>query len=226
MAFIAVVLFIAGLYGVIRGKVAGPINTRGKSALLILAGFFFEIIRGVTSPTPPATPPIASTPAVTSPTKPAAAKEPVKPVETYNYTAEVDGVKYKGKTASSVGVAVVEVKTADTIGSEYFKKKAQGKYVLVQVAITNGQKDKIMLSGGSFKILSNGKEYSDSSDGAIAFGSDKGAIIFDELNPDLTKVGWVIFDVPQSLDPANAQLQFSGGVTGKSGTLPLAPIKG
>lgn len=225
LTFIGVVLFVAGIYGLVRGKVAGPIDSRGKSALLLLAAFIVEGIRGATgSPSAPPSTAAKTTAPVSAPAPtPTAPKDPPKPV--YNYTVTVDGVKYQGKTSSDVGVAVISTKTASTLGSQYFQKKAQGQYLMVQVAISNHQKDAIMLSSGSFKVLANGKEYSDSTDGQIALGSDNGALIFDELNPDLTKLGWLVFDVPPTIDAANAQLQFSGGMMGKREVVPLVPIK-
>lgn len=126
MVLIAVVLFFAGLYGVIRGKVAGPINTRGKSALLILASFVFEIIRGVGSSTPPATPPTVQAPQkapvdAAPVSAPAPAPKPPKPDHS------------NLKMGSTVKVGDLEI----TVNSARIANSYDGKAILADVTIKN-----------------------------------------------------------------------------------------
>lgn len=222
LGFLGTIAFLAtGLYHAIRrtGKAKRMFGIAGAAFVLLIIGAatspggkkgFEEGKRAATDSSTP-----ASAPAPT--TQPAA--------NPYGYSATVDGKKYLGKFASNVGAAVIKVQTAQTVGSDAFSQKAEGKFVLIEAAITNGQKDQITVDSNSFKILANGKEYSGSTEGMTALlATDYKTFFLKGLNPDVTSVGWLVFDVPKDLDLGSAVLQFSGGFTGKTDTLPLKPV--
>lgn len=92
------------------------------------------------------------------------------------YTCDVEGVgKVKGAVASNVGIAVYNIEERDSIGSQFFNEKAQGKFVIVSVVVSNHQKDAITVDANSFKLVtSDGVEYSHSTEAQTALGMENG----------------------------------------------------
>jgi hypothetical protein len=171
----------------------------------------------------------------TEPTKsvasaPATTKAPEPPKDEYPFKVnnKDNGKTYKGKFASGVGVAILDVSTATTIGTNQFAKvnaSSGAMFVIAHVFVSNRQKDAIVMDNAWFKLLANGREYSYSGEADMALTVDnKETLFLKRINPDLSAVGYIAFEVPDTLDLANAQLKFSGGFTGKSEVLPISPI--
>jgi hypothetical protein len=184
-----------------------------------------------TSSSPPATTgqsqPTSSTSGQTPP-PPAAAPAPPKDEYPFKFTDKSSGTVYQGKIASSVGVAVVDVKQAKTVGTNQFARHTASDgatYVVVRVAVNNEQRDAIMMSPNQFKILANGREYSASTEAMTAIMVDEQESFFlKQINPGLVALGTVAFEVPETLNLESATLQFQGGFTGRSETVPLRPV--
>lgn len=160
----------------------------------------------------------------TAPAKPAEKPaDPPKPK--YNFTLTVNGTNYKGKVASEVGVAVLNVSSPKRVGNEYVNRAPEGKFVQLELGVSNHQKDAITVDSNLFKVIANGKEYSSSVEASTALEmSGQKTFFLKQLNPDMSTVGYLIFDLPPNLDLASAELQFRGGMTGKTERLPIKPI--
>ena len=126
---------------------------------------------------------------------------------------------YHGAMSSNVGVAVLSVTSGMyLIGFEPIK--ADGKFVIVAVAVFNGQNSAIVMSTGLFEILdSNGNTYSASEHSMEVDSANN--LFLAQINPGITKTGKIVFDVPQNLSMDNLLLRFRGGMTGESRTLAL-----
>lgn len=99
---------------------------------------------------------------------------------------------------------VRDVKWQNYIGDKYINQKANSKYLLINISAKN--KDSQSRLVPSFTLVnSNGNTY-ESSDDSIYLG-DK-AFILESLNPNVTKNGWLVFDVPED---DNYKLVISGG---------------
>ncbi|MBQ8700519.1 MAG: DUF4352 domain-containing protein [Acidaminococcaceae bacterium] len=137
----------------------------------------------------------------------------------------INGVNYIAYNSSDVDIAITNLTTAKSIGSNpYFKKKAMGKFVLVDVFINNNQKDAITVDSSSFKILDNQKrEFSKSVEGETALQMEKGDNkgFLTQLNPGMNTTFTFVYDVPENLDLNTANLEARGGFGGSKVVIPL-----
>ncbi|MGM1513202.1 DUF4352 domain-containing protein [Bacillus cereus group sp. BceL212] len=125
--------------------------------------------------------------------------------------------------SSKVKIAVGSVETLESVGSEHINEKAQGVFKVVELTLTNNQKDAITLSSNSFKLVDNqGREFSPNSTAQIKLNVANGGnskFLLEKLNPGLSQTGKIIFDVPK--DVQGLVLKARGGMTGKEITLKL-----
>ncbi|MED3538929.1 DUF4352 domain-containing protein [Bacillus toyonensis] len=125
--------------------------------------------------------------------------------------------------SSKVNIAVGTVETLESVGSEHINEKAQGVFKVVELTLTNNQKDAITLSSNSFKLVDNqDREFSPSSAAQIKLNVANGGnskFLLEKLNPGLSQTGKIVFDVPK--DAQGLVLKARGGITGKEITLKL-----
>ncbi|QWI52534.1 DUF4352 domain-containing protein [Bacillus mycoides] len=119
--------------------------------------------------------------------------------------------------SSKVKIAVGSVESIDSVGGEYLKEKAQGVFKVVEITITNNQKDAITIDANSFKLVDNqDREFKYSTQAQMAFDVGNGGssdFFLKQLNPGLSQTGKVIFDVPA--DAQGLVLKARGGMMGK-----------
>ncbi|EPZ0458558.1 TPA: DUF4352 domain-containing protein [Bacillus paranthracis] len=119
--------------------------------------------------------------------------------------------------SSKVKIAVGSVESVDSVGGEYLKEKAQGVFKVVEVTVTNNQKDAITVDANSFKLVDNkDREFTYSTQAQTAFDVGNGGqsdFFLKQLNPGLSQTGKIIFDVPA--DAQGLVLKARGGMTGK-----------
>ncbi|WP_212934902.1 DUF4352 domain-containing protein [Bacillus hominis] len=123
--------------------------------------------------------------------------------------------------SSNVKITVGSVETLESVGTEYVNEKAQGVFKIVELTLTNNQKDAITLSSNSFKLVDNqGREFSTSSAAQIKLNVANGGnskFLLEKLNPGLSQTGKIVFDVPK--DVQGLALKARGGLAGKEITL-------
>ncbi|MDM5436208.1 DUF4352 domain-containing protein [Bacillus hominis] len=119
--------------------------------------------------------------------------------------------------SSKVNIAVGSVESVDSVGGEYLKEKAQGVFKIVEITITNNQKDAITVDSNSFKLVDNkDREFTYSIQAQTAFDVGNGGssdFFLKQLNPGLSQTGKIIFDVPA--DAQGLVLKARGGMMGK-----------
>ncbi|MDG1603836.1 DUF4352 domain-containing protein [Bacillus paranthracis] len=119
--------------------------------------------------------------------------------------------------SSKVKIAVGSVESTDSVGGQYLSEKAQGIFKIVEVSITNNQKDAITVDANSFKLVDNqDREFKYSTQAQTAFDVGNGGksdFFLKQLNPGLTQTGKIIFDVPA--DAQGLVLKARGGMMGK-----------
>ncbi|MCC2491639.1 DUF4352 domain-containing protein, partial [Bacillus cereus] len=72
--------------------------------------------------------------------------------------------------SSKVKIAVGSVESTDSVGGQYLSEKAQGVFKIVEVSITNNQKDAITVDANSFKLVDNqDREFKYSTQAQTAF---------------------------------------------------------
>ncbi|WP_176772696.1 DUF4352 domain-containing protein [Sporomusa acidovorans] len=140
----------------------------------------------------------------------------------YKYTCDVQGIgKVKGAIVSDVGVAIAEIKSADSIDSQFTSTKAQGVFKILYVVASNHQKDAVTMDSASMKLIDDkGREYSHSTHGDTALQmKGRETFFLEQINPGNTAGGHIAFDVPK--DANIVKMQFRGGMSGKKGELPF-----
>ncbi|WJE53640.1 DUF4352 domain-containing protein [Bacillus cereus] len=119
--------------------------------------------------------------------------------------------------SSKVKIAVGSVETLESVGNDITNEKAQGVFKVVEISITNNQKDAITVDANSFKLVdSQDREFKYSTQAQTAYDIANGGkldFFLKQLNPGLTQTGKIIFDVPQ--DAQGLVLKARGGMTGK-----------
>lgn len=100
-------------------------------------------------------------------------------------TVKLKGTQYTVKSA----------KVAPEVGGEFFKEKANGIYVIVELTIENKKDEtKTFLSNAATFIGGNNKKYDTDSDGSIAADEP---LILEDMQPDVPKTGTLVYDVPK-----------------------------
>lgn len=119
--------------------------------------------------------------------------------------------------SSKVKITVGSVESTDSVGGQYLNEKAQGVFKVVEISITNNQKDAITVDANSFKLVDNqDREFKYSTQAQTAFDVGNGGksdFFLKQLNPGLTQTGKIIFDVPA--DAQGLVLKARGGMMGK-----------
>ena len=125
---------------------------------------------------------------------------------------------------SNVLLGIAKVKEANFIGDSYFSEDAQGKFIIVTVAVFNNQKDAITVDASEFKLIDKEKrEYSASTRGmtALQMSNKQHRGFLEQLNPNMGFESTIVFDVPKNTSPKDYQLQAAGGFTGDKILMPL-----
>ena len=140
------------------------------------------------------------------------------------YSLNVEGVgKVKGYMKDDIGVTIFDIQETKIIKNpSYSDKIAQGKYVIISFAISNGTKNTITinetLDEGLFTLIDgNGRKYK----------YDKAAnwSIEGEYKPDinlgLTVGKRIAYDVPENIDLNSMKFKVNMGLFGANMNLPL-----
>lgn len=135
-------------------------------------------------------------------------------------TANEDEIIAKIGEKFDVGEVTYTVNSIDfkeSVGGEYLSTDAQGVYLLVNITITNNSDKALSISDSFFKILNDGKTFESDSVATLYESTDSGtdAIWLQEINPDITLTGTVVFDVSQTVvESSTKQLQVQTGFWG------------
>ncbi len=103
----------------------------------------------------------------------------------------------------------------DQIGDDMIGVTPQGKFVLVEMTVSNnGDSAGSFFGDNQFLIDTDGRKASADSEAAVYIEDSQS--LFEEINPGNSVTGTVVFDVPADAEPASLELHdsmFSGGVT-------------
>lgn len=101
------------------------------------------------------------------------------------------------------------------LGDEYLNEKAQGRFVLVTVKVTNIGDEARQLSDSNQKLFDGkGRSYEANSTAAILLPDNE--VLYENINPGNSVTGTLVFDVPKGAEPTKIELHdsaFSGGIT-------------
>lgn len=157
-------------------------------------------------------------------TEPAKKEEPAKIEEAKKEEPKKEEVKAFGigekATIADVSFTVTAVQETNTIesGNEFIENATtEGKFIIADVSIENGQKEALTINSSFFKIKTDDEtEYEAVTDGEVimAMGDNMGDFFLEQINPGLSKSGKVVFEVPADLDLTKAVLHCQTGFWG------------
>lgn len=132
--------------------------------------------------------------------------------ESSDEVTESDKKDYKIGDVVKVGnleYTVNEVSNAKQVGNEFLNEKASGVFLLVNITVKNNDKEAKTIDTSMFTLVeSDGTQY-DANATAAAYIEGNDDFFLANVNPKLSKTGYVIFDVP-TVDSSYA-LKASGG---------------
>lgn len=113
---------------------------------------------------------------------------------------------------------VNNVRTDSKVGNQYLNSTAQGVYLIANVTYQNNGNEATMVDTSFFRLKFGDKTYdADSTASLYANSKDDGSSTFfaENVNPDLSVTGEVVFDVTQEVASAQGlQLQVQTGFWG------------
>ena len=122
----------------------------------------------------------------------------------------------------TVGKVVYRVdgkEVADTVGNEYVNSTAKGKFLVLNVTVTNNGDKAITVTDDFFKLYKGKTEFKADTTATMYANQDangdSAAFFLQELNPESTLSGKVVFDVSEdTINDPSTQLQVQTGVWG------------
>ena len=122
-------------------------------------------------------------------------------------------------TVGKVVYRVDSKEVADTVGNEYLNSTAKGKFLVLNVTVTNNGDKAITVTDDFFKLYKGKTEFKADTTATMyanqAANGDSAAFFLQELNPESTLSGKVIFDVSEdTINDPSTQLQVQTGIWG------------
>lgn len=121
-------------------------------------------------------------------------------------------------TVADVGFTVNGVEELTEIKQEFGDPvTTDGKFVIAEVKIDNGQKEALTIDSSFFKIKANGSEYEPATDGEVIMAMSMNGeddFFLQQVNPGMSKSGKVVFEVPGDVDLTKATLHCQTGFFG------------
>lgn len=134
---------------------------------------------------------------------------------------ELDGAVYGAVKTGDLAVAVTKVQVATEVGPN----TAQGQYVIVTLGMQNHGSERAFTGLVSdFVVISEGKRYR--ADGLIGmkYRDLAGERSLTSLNPELSGIDSLVYDMPKTHDPCQAQIEITRRPDNKSKATYLLPV--
>lgn len=107
---------------------------------------------------------------------------------------------------------VRSVRTATTLGDQQYGlgAKADGRFVIVTLAVHSDKDESATLSGDSVQLEIGGNTYDTDSDGTVAaVGAGEDPFFLEDIGPDADISGKVVFDVPPRVLSRKVEMRFN-----------------
>lgn len=140
--------------------------------------------------------------------------ESVEEVQAEEASEEVIETIGMGKDlqVGNVVFKVNERTKANNVGGEW-GVDSKGEFLVIDVSVTNTGSEAMTVDSSYFKLLSNGKTYEADSSAGI-YANDTADFFYEEINPDLTMTGKVVFDISPEMHEQEMTLQVQTGAFG------------
>lgn len=107
---------------------------------------------------------------------------------------------------------VKSVKTVGSIGDmEYgLGENADGVFVVVDLKVRSAKSESVTLTDNVFQLEVDGKTYDTDSEGTVAaMGSGEDPLFFEDIGPDSSLTGKIVFDVPRKVLREDVLMRFN-----------------
>lgn len=109
---------------------------------------------------------------------------------------------------------ITKVSTTKEIGQDiagsFFGVKADGIFVILDVEVENTANSAKYLTDSYIKLVdSQGREFSPNTVAAIYLKPEGSALVFEQVNPGITKKGKIVYDVPENVKSFNVKITSS-----------------
>jgi hypothetical protein len=102
--------------------------------------------------------------------------------------------------------------------------KTDGKFVIIEVVVKNGDKEARMIDGEMFRLVEgDGTEYETTTDADMYINNGDIGFFLQEVNPKMSKTGKIAFEVPA--EATDLQLQVSSGLGWSGGDYQVINLK-
>jgi hypothetical protein len=112
---------------------------------------------------------------------------------------------------------VTKIAHATRVGPRLLGKKAQGRFTILYVTVTNiGSESQTLDDGSQYVFDSKGRKFSADSEADILINGSGNSVFLNDINPGNTVHGKIVFDLPKRDHAVKAELHdsaFSNGVT-------------
>ena len=113
-----------------------------------------------------------------------------------------------GSGSQRVQYQVFDSYTAETVGSGYTAVEADGKFVVAEIGMVAAGDESVRISSSQFTLVDQqGREYDVDTDALIATQYN---LVFEQLDPGVSKSGVLIFDVPEDQTKRQLRVGASG----------------
>ena len=118
----------------------------------------------------------------------------------FNYSCNVDGVRYKGRNNGQWGVALVEVRREQAIYPPYSNSiNARGEFHIVTLVGTNYQNQADMFN--TFELVDDkGRRFSEDINATSSYHTMTGTESYQNINPNQTEFNVEVFDIPRDVN--------------------------
>lgn len=114
---------------------------------------------------------------------------------------------------------MTDVEVADQIGNQYTGAAANGKFIVVDIQLTNEKDEPATIFADNIRILGgNGSSYSTSDDAMFVYPDQN--ILLNEIQPGVTESGKLVYDIPPGA-VKRAKLRVEDLFSGSTGEIEL-----
>lgn len=108
--------------------------------------------------------------------------------------------------------SIDSVRTAKSLGDQQYGlgETADGQFVIAKLRVRSDKDESATLAGDVWQLEVDGNTYDTDSDGMVAaMGIDDDPFFLDDIGPDSTTTGTVVFDLPPSVLSKKLELRFN-----------------
>lgn len=113
-----------------------------------------------------------------------------------------------GDGDQTIAYTVTNARTGSSVGGQFISEEADGQFIVIDVSMENRGSEPVDISSNQFKLVDGeGNTYEPDTDAMITVDN---SVVFEELSPDVSQDGVVVFDVPSGKSGWKLQIEPAG----------------